>query len=233
VNRPRAKSPAKRGTKPHAQPPPASLPARPQAAGTAGAKRPSVKGLTTRRNIVESATALFTEQGYEATSIEAVLEKSGVSRGALYHHFDSKETLYVAVLEAVEARVANATAAASRHLSDPREALRAGCNAWIELAGDPAVRQIVLHDAPAVVGWKKWREIDARFGFGQLKTGLKNAARAGRIRPELVDTMAHILLAALLEVALLIARSEHPRAATRSGRAALEKLLQALLSDNG
>ena len=126
-----------------------------QPLATAVAKHPSVKGLTTRRNIVDSATTLFTERGYEATSIEVVLEKSGISRGALYHHFDSKEALYVAVLEAVEARVADATAAASRHLSDPREALRAGCNAWIELAGDPAVRQIVLHDAPAVVGWQQ------------------------------------------------------------------------------
>jgi hypothetical protein len=105
-------------------------------------------------------------------------------------------------------------------------------SAWIELAGDPAVRQIVLHDAPAVVGWQKWREIDARFGFGQLKGGLRNAAKAGWIRPELVDTMAHVLLAAVLEIALLIARSEHPRAAMRSGRAALEILLKALFSNN-
>ncbi len=228
MNRPRTKSPAKPGTKPRAP----SSPARPSATATAVAKHPSVKGLTTRRNIVDSATTLFTERGYEATSIEVVLEKSGISRGALYHHFDSKEALYVAVLEAVEARVADATAAASRHLSDPREALRAGCNAWIELAGDRTVRQIVLHDAPAVVGWSKWREIDARFGFGQLKVGLGNAARAGWMRPELVDTMAHILLAALLEIALLIARSEHPKVATRDGRAALDKLLKALLSDN-
>jgi AcrR family transcriptional regulator len=189
----------------------------------------SARGATTRQHIVSVATTLFTEQGYEATSIEAVLAGSGVSRGALYHHFDSKEALYTAVLEAVEARIAKVTADASRHVGDPLEALRAGCNAWVDLGRDPAVRQIVLLDAPAVVGWQKWREIDARFGFGQLKAGLRNAAKAGRIRPELAETMAHILLAALLEVALLIARAADPVAATRIGRAALDELLDRLL----
>jgi AcrR family transcriptional regulator len=186
--------------------------------------------MATRQHIVSVAMTLFTDQGYEATSVETVLARSGVSRGALYHHFDSKEALYTAVLEAVEARIAKVTAEASRHAGDPLEALRAGCGAWVDLGRDPAVRQIVLLDAPAVVGWQKWRDIDGRFGFGQLKGGLKNAAKAGRIRPELVETMAHILLAALLEVALLIARASDPDAATRTGRAALDELLDRLLA---
>ena len=83
------------------------------------------------------------------------------------------------------------------------------------------MRQIVLLDAPAGAGWRKWREIDARSGFGQLKTALTNAAKSGRMWHEPVDTMAHILLAALLEIALLIARAENPREATRSSRAAI------------
>ena len=201
-----------------------------RAADKASNKRMSTKGEATHRRIIAIATRLFTKQGYNATSIETVLEKSGASRGALYHHFNSKEALYSAVLEAVEAKIAETTAEASRHLSDPREALRAGCNAFIELARDATVRQIVLLDAPAVVGWQKWREVDARFGFGQLKAGLKNAAKAGRMRPELVDTMSHVLLAALLEIALLIAQAKDPRDAIRSGRAAIDELLGTLLS---
>ncbi|HEY1935691.1 MAG TPA: TetR/AcrR family transcriptional regulator [Acetobacteraceae bacterium] len=188
--------------------------------------------MATRGHIVAIATELFTGRGYEATSIETVLETSGVSRGALYHHFESKEALYIAVLEVVEARIADTTAAASRGLRDPREALRAGCNAWIDLSRDPAVRQIVLLDAPAVIGWQKWREIDARFAFGQVRAALTNAAKSGRLPLELVDTLAHILLAALLEIALVIARSSDAQAATRRGRAALDVLLDAIVGES-
>jgi AcrR family transcriptional regulator len=194
------------------------------------AKGQSAKGLATRQHVVATALALFTAQGYEATSIEAVLAKAAVSRGALYHHFDSKEELFTAVLEVVETRVAKVTADASRHLADPLEALRAGCRAWIDLAGDAAVRQIVLRDAPAVVGWQTWREIDGRFAFGQLKAGLHNAAKTERLRPELVETMAHVLLAALLEIAMLVAWASDPPAARRLGRAALDALLDGLLA---
>jgi AcrR family transcriptional regulator len=193
------------------------------------ARPPLTKGMATRAHIIGSASTLFTAKGYGATSIEQVLSAAGVSRGALYHHFDSKEALFTAVLEAVEERIATTTAEASRRVRDPLEALRAGCRAWIGLGTDPTVRQVVLLDAPAVLGWQKWREIDARHGFGQLKAGLKKVAGAGRMRTELVDTMAHVLLAALLEIALLVARSADPAAATRTGRAALDHLLDAAI----
>lgn len=187
------------------------------------------KGEATRAQIVSAATTLFSTAGYEATAIETVLEKSGVSRGALYHHFESKEALFVAVFEAVEARIARATIDASRGIADRIEAMRAGGEAFLKLSREPSIRQIVLTDAPAVLGWQKWREIDARFGFGLLKGSLKAAADAGRLRAELVDTYAHIFLAAMLEIALLIARSGHPVEAERLGRAALNELIDRLI----
>lgn len=228
MRRPPAKPRQKPGSRPNTKLRP---PLHVQAEAAAGAPRRSDKGLATHRHIVATATALFTTRGYEATSIETVLETAGVSRGALYHHFKSKEALYIAVLEGVEARIAETTAAASHHLRDPREALRAGCYAWIGLSRDPAVRQIVLLDAPAVIGWHKWREIDARFAFGQVKAALTNAAKAGRVRLDLVESLAHILLAALLELALVIARSSDARAETHRGRAALDVLLGAIVGD--
>jgi AcrR family transcriptional regulator len=189
----------------------------------------SAKGQATRAHIVGVAGELFAQAGYDATSIETVLARSGVSRGALYHHFEDKEALFTAVLEAIEARIAQATVEASRGIADPVEALRAGCNAWLDVSCDPAVRQIVLVDAPAVVGWQKWRDIDARFGFGLLKGGLKNAAAAGRLRADLVEILAHVLLAAVLEIALVMARAEDAAAAAENGRAALRELIDKLL----
>ena len=116
------------------------------------------RGQDTRLRMVSVATRLFGQLGYEATSVEAVLHDSGVSRGALYHHFSSKESLFEAVLEAIEAEIAAATIAASRDVADPVEALRVGCDTFLALAQTARVRQIVLIDAPGVLGWHRWRD---------------------------------------------------------------------------
>ena len=188
------------------------------------------RGQATRLRIVATATALFSTLGYEATSIEAVLRDSGVSRGALYHHFDSKESLFEAVLEAIEAELAQAAIAASRGIADPADALRAGCDVFLDLTQTAKIRQIVLVDAPAVLGWQKWREIEARHGFGLLKAALEAAAARGQVRPGLVDMYAHMLLAALIEVALMVSRADDPADALKTGRAALGELLDRLLA---
>jgi AcrR family transcriptional regulator len=188
------------------------------------------RGQATRLRIIASATTLFSELGYEATSIEAVLRESGVSRGALYHHFDSKDALFEAVLEAIEADLAQAAIAASRDISDPAKALRAGCDVFLDLTQTRKVRQIVLVDAPAVLGWQKWREIEARYGFGLLKAALEAAATRGQVRQDLVDVFAHMLLAALIEVALMVSRADDPAEALKSGRTALGELMDRLLT---
>lgn len=195
------------------------------------AKVPSVrpKGQATRTRIVDTAGELFAKAGYQDTSIEAVLDKSGISRGALYHHFRDKEELFVAVLEAVEARIADATVKASRGIADPVGALLAGCNAWLDVSRDPAIRQIVLVDAPAVLGWQKWREIDARYGFGLLKGSLRAAAEAGRLSPTLIEPLSHVLLAAVLEIALLMARANDAPGSVKQAKAALRELIEKLL----
>lgn len=190
------------------------------------------KGLATRARIVEIATDLFASAGYDATSIETVLAKSGISRGALYHHFQDKAALFEAVLEAIEAAIAKTLRAASVGISDPIAAMRAGGDAWLALSRDPAVKQIVLIDAPSVLGWQKWREIDARFGFGLIKAGLKNLSKAGRLSAGMIEPLSHVLLASMMELALVVARADKPVAATRSARAALHQLIDRLLDES-
>ena len=189
------------------------------------------RGEATRQELVEAATRLFAERGYEDTSIDAVLGETGVSRGALYHHFAGKEALFEAVLEAVERDVAQAVLDSVAGITDPVEALRQGTKTWLDLTDDPVVRRVSLIDAPSVVGWEKWRGIDERHGFGLMKHALESLAEAGHVRPELVDVLAHMLLAALVEVALLVARSDDPAAAKEAGEGAIEELLQSFVRD--
>jgi AcrR family transcriptional regulator len=191
------------------------------------------RGQATRQELVEAATRLFTERGYEDTSIEAVLRETGVSRGALYHHFAGKEALFEAVLEEVERRVAQSVMDSVAEVADPVEALYEGTRAWLELTSDPAVRRISLVDAPSVVGWEKWRGIDERHGFGLMKHALDALAEAGHVRPELVDVLAHMLLASFVEVALMIARADDPVAARKAGEEAIEELLRSIVDRTG
>ena len=187
------------------------------------------QGEATRRQLLEVATRLFAEQGFDDTSIEQVLREAGVSRGSLYHHFDGKDRLFEAVVEHVEQGVVEQLMGAVTRHRDPVKILRAGCARWIALVEDPAVRQIILTDAPAVLGWQRWREIDEQYGFGLLKHGLEAVAEAGRLAVDDVDVVAHVLLGALNEAAMLVARAESPTKARRQATAVVDRLIDGFL----
>jgi AcrR family transcriptional regulator len=188
------------------------------------------RGQATRAHLIEVATRLFAAQGYDGTSIEAVLAESGVSRGSLYHHFAGKDALFQAVLAEISAEVGRQGAEATRDAPDPVAALRGGCLAWIRVAGDPVVQQVMLIDAPAVLGWQRWRELDDS-NLGVIRAAVSYAAEAGRVEPGHVDTFAHIVLAAANEVAMMIARAEDPAAALSAGESAVAEFLDRLLGD--
>ncbi|MBO0730430.1 MAG: TetR/AcrR family transcriptional regulator [Acidimicrobiaceae bacterium] len=189
------------------------------------------RGRATREHLVAAATDLFAEHGYDHTSIDAVLEKTGVSRGSLYHHFSSKQALFEAAVHRLEAQVGEAVTAEALAAGDPdpAAALRAGCLAWIRLAGDPVVRRVLLIDAPAVLGWRRWREIEEQYAFGTTKEVVHMAAEQGRLPLEVVDPLAHMVLASVNELALLIALSDDVPAAQASAQAAVDEFFQRLL----
>jgi AcrR family transcriptional regulator len=188
------------------------------------------RGAATRAQLIDIATRLFASRGYEDTSIEAVLQEAGVSRGSLYHHFAGKEALFEAVLDDVETRVGRQTIAAAVGADGPADALRAAFLAWIKLAGDPVVQRILLIDAPAVLGWERWRAMEERHALGAIRATLQAIADQGNLRPELVGTLAHVLLASVNEIALVVARSGDPAAAMREGADAIDELLRRLLT---
>jgi AcrR family transcriptional regulator len=187
------------------------------------------RGQATRAHLIEVATGLFASRGYDGTSIEAVLAESGASRGSLYHHFPGKEALFEAVLENVGARIAAQVAEAMRDAGDPLAELRAGALAWIRLAADPVIRQIVLIDEPAVLGWERWRALDEQGTLPVIRAALTWAAEAGRIEARYVDAFAHIGLAATTEVAMMIARSDDPAATLRAAESAYTEFLDRLM----
>jgi len=195
---------------------------------TSTSKR-AAQGRATREQLIEVATRLFAERGYEDTSIEAVLSAAGVSRGALYHHFAGKDALFEAVVESVDERISTEMTAAITSVTDPVEVLHAGALKWIDLAGDPVIQRIILTDGPAVLGWERWRTMSEEGAYGQTRALLQVVADAGRLTPHLVDAFAHMILAAIDEMAIVIARADDPQAALAEGRVAVEEMLRRLI----
>ncbi|HVY96606.1 MAG TPA: helix-turn-helix domain-containing protein [Solirubrobacterales bacterium] len=166
----------------------------------------------TRGALIAAARRLFTERGYDEVGTEEIVRAAGVTRGALYHHFGGKRELLEAAYEQLEAesteRVARVVLGSD--LESPLAAMRAGIEAFLDECAEPELRRIALHEAPAVLGWERWREIGAANGLGLIEASLSAAVEAGEIRPVPVGPTAHLLLGALDEAAMLVARSEDP-----------------------
>ncbi|HET9675990.1 MAG TPA: helix-turn-helix domain-containing protein [Solirubrobacterales bacterium] len=180
----------------------------------------------TREALIAAARRLFTERGYENVGTEEIVRAAGVTRGALYHHFGDKASLLDAVYARIEAesteRVARVVLGSELH--SPLDAMKAGIEAFLEECAQPELRQIALHDAPAVLGWERWREIGAANGLGLIEASLAAAIEAGEIRDVPVKPTAHLLMGALDEAAMLLARDERPEA-----RAEVTEVLVTLL----
>jgi AcrR family transcriptional regulator len=180
----------------------------------------------TREALITAARKLFTERGYDEVGTEEIVRAAGVTRGALYHHFGDKASLLEATYERIEAESTERVAriVLGSELESPLEAMKAGVEAFLDECAKPELRQVALHDAPAVLGWERWREIGAANGLGLIEASLAAAIEAGEIRQLPVGPTAHLLMGALDEAAMLLARDERP-----GGRAEVTAVLVGLL----
>ena len=166
------------------------------------------------------------ERGFEAVSAEELVAKADVTRGALYHHYDGKEGLFAAVVETVMAELHAELVRETAGVADPLLALERGIAVFLKACSEPGVQRILLIDAPAVLGWQKWREMDAKYGLGLIKQALSAAMQNGLLERRDVDVLAHLLLGALTEAAMLIARSPNPAKARKAAERELVAVIE-------
>lgn len=180
----------------------------------------------TKGKLETVARELFGARGFEAVSAEELVTKADVTRGALYHHYDGKEELFAVVVETVMGELHARLAREAAGQGDPLKALQLGLSVFLKACSEPSVQQILLVDAPAVLGWQRWRELDAKYGLGLLKQALTAAAAAGSLRGGDVDVSAHLLLGAITEAAMLIARAPNPAKARKAAERALTAVIE-------
>ncbi|HEY1358214.1 MAG TPA: helix-turn-helix domain-containing protein [Thermoleophilaceae bacterium] len=195
---------------------------------TRHAGRREAEALATREALIRAALELFTKRGYAQVGTEEIVARAKVTRGALYHHFEDKRDLFRAVFERVEGDLMKRIGARMEATDDPWELMIAGMRSFLDACEEPAVKQISLTDAPAVLGWEEWREIDNRHGLGLTRAALQGAVDAGVLLPIPIEPMAHLLVAALSEAAFVIAHAEQTRKARDEVERALIQLVEGL-----
>jgi AcrR family transcriptional regulator len=190
--------------------------------------RREAEAQATREALIKAALELFTKRGYAGVGTEEIVARAKVTRGALYHHFDDKRALFRAVFERVEAGLMERIGSTMEAADDPWELMATGMRSFLDACEEPAVKQIALTDAPSVLGWQEWREIDNRHGLGLTRAALQGAVDADVLRPIAVEPMAHLFVAALSEAAFVIAHAGHPRKARAEVEEALLQLVEGL-----
>ena len=184
----------------------------------------------TRALLIDTARALFTEQGYSATSIDDIIRQAGVARGALYHHFPGKEALFRAVYDVVEGEVISRVVAAALAESSPWEGVTAGLRSFLDACLEPAFRRIVILDSVSVLQWQASEGGPEHMEMSMLRTVLAPLATTPELQGVPVEPLAYVALGGLYGAALYIARSPEPIAARAEADAVLDTLISGLRS---
>ncbi|WP_280481845.1 TetR/AcrR family transcriptional regulator [Nocardia cyriacigeorgica] len=180
----------------------------------------------TRQTLLEAGARLFAERAYADLSAEELVRAAGLTRGALYHHFDGKKGLFEAVVDDLEQQAAQRIRAAIDSAADPVERVERAMGAFLDVCVEPVYRHIVLLQGPIALGWRRWREVDQRHLGGLVVEGARNLLESGRIQPHPPELIASAFYGALTEMSLTIAESDDPS----DGRARAAELARALLN---
>jgi AcrR family transcriptional regulator len=191
------------------------------------------RSAATREALISAARKLWGVRGYAEVGTPEIATAAGVTRGAMYHQFADKAALFGEVVEAVEQDVMArmATIVAESGAGSPADAIRAAVDAWLEVSGDPEVRQLILLDAPSVLGWAAFRDVAQRYSLGMTEQLLSEAIKAGQLADQPVRPLAHVLIGALDEAAMAIATADDPKRARQETQEVLHRLIDAMLGE--
>jgi len=169
------------------------------------------RSATTRAALVKAARELFADQGFAATSRDQIAQRAGVTRGALYHHFESKAAVFAAIAAELEAELVERVVAAAAEGEGVRAELHLGCRAYMDACADPTIARFLV-EAPAVLGAAASRALDAEACLPLLEDGFTRAEAEGVAVPGDPGVAAALLLGFLNEAAGLIAAAPFNRA---------------------
>lgn len=193
----------------------------------------AAQGEVTQKALRDQARKLFAQKGYSGANTSELVQRAKVTKGALYHHFTNKRELYLAVVEDMERELVERIEAAGAAARDPWKRLQAMCRAYLKSCRDPNLTRILVLEAPVVLGWKTWCNLEQKYEVAAFARCLKETGAAGFSQgalPESVETLAQVILGALTTGARVIATAADPAAARKEVEKTIERLLAGLRS---
>jgi len=182
----------------------------------------------TVESILKAGRLLFGERGFAATTIDDIAEQARVAKGAVYHHFATKEAVFEAVFDQVSRALMQEIDRAVRTEKDVLAAMVAGTQHYFAACAKGPTGQIILRDGPAVLGWERWREIDAQHFGGKIPRAIAAAMDSGLIARQPVEPLARLLLGAVTEAAVACAGRTDVLKAGHEYTRAFKSLVEAL-----
>ena len=182
----------------------------------------------TQKRIVNVAKKVFARDGYAKTSLAEIVDKANVTTGAVYHHFNGKKGLFIAVAEHLEQTILDAITTTTQTSKSPWETFESSILNTLEVCARPDVQQIVFRDAPTVVGIQEWREIEIKYAFGLMRTTIALLTEEGIMDAPNPDLMAQVLLGAIMEAAHGVARADDKVLTLQQAKNTIRTMLRAL-----
>ncbi|ASJ53111.1 TetR family transcriptional regulator [Brevibacillus formosus] len=180
----------------------------------------------TMQKLIEVAREMFSRQGYADAAMEDIVKQAGVTRGALYHHFGSKEGLFEAVLASVQQEIGERVEAEAAKSEEPWQQLILGCLAFVSAAVEHRNKRILLIDGPSVIGWETWRRMDEENSMRHLREQLQTMQEQGYLRPVSIDALTHLLSGTMNEAVLWISETPDHEKSLAEISAAMTLLLE-------
>jgi AcrR family transcriptional regulator len=213
------------------------VPKVPGVPGVPGASRRAQYSASTKRALIDVAEELFTENGYAAASLDAIVAGARVTKGALYHHFSGKQALFEAVFERVETDAARTIQKALKGKRDPWEKALAGLRAFLDVVQEPRYRRIVIQEGPSVLGYERYREQEERSTFANVVDIVRSVTNAGtwKLDEPMLQTFSRIFFGAMSSAGESVASAEDPIEAASRVETAIGFILAGFqaLADSG
>ncbi|PCJ71551.1 MAG: hypothetical protein COA62_02895 [Rhodobiaceae bacterium] len=184
----------------------------------------------TQKRIISVAKKVFARDGYAKASLAEIVDKANVTTGAVYHHFNGKKGLFIAVAEHLEQTILDEVTTATQASKSLWDTFESSILNTLEVCARPDIQQIVFRDAPTIVGIQEWREIEIKYAFGLMRDTIALLAKEEIINAPNPDLLAQVLLGAIMEAAHSVARADDKTLTLKQAKATIRTILGALKS---